>query len=196
MHADCPGFLVWEDCDDCIRMTVSLRDARVHRGDREWIESAYRDYLEDLAPDASGLFPMLEEIGHSRSDQIERWFSDRKLWPLTILRSGIAVGFALIVVGPLQYAQSARLDYRLAEFFIGRDYRRLGIGAAAAPLIFNRFSGRWCVSEQQRNRGAVRFWRRIVERYTGGQYQERLADGEVRQFFTSGELRRPGRVPE
>ena len=43
---------------------VSVRDSRNTREDRRWIESVYRDYLNDLAPAATGIFPALGEIGH------------------------------------------------------------------------------------------------------------------------------------
>ena len=35
---------------------VSVRDARAAPGDRLWIQSVYRDYLDDLNP-GTGLFP-------------------------------------------------------------------------------------------------------------------------------------------
>ena len=83
-------------------------------------------------------------------------------------------------------------DYRMAEFYSRRPYRRRGIGRAAAALIFSRFSGRWEVSEAVPNKGAVTFWRQTVMAYTQGHYDERVRDGEVRQYFTSqSALRRP-----
>ena len=55
-----------------------------------------------------------------------------------------------------------RVDYRMAEFFIARTRRRLGIGRTAVQLILNRFAGRWEITEYLRNAGAVSFWRRVV----------------------------------
>jgi len=37
-------------------VTVSVRDARGTARDREWIESVYRDYLDDLSPLNTGVF--------------------------------------------------------------------------------------------------------------------------------------------
>jgi len=53
----------------------------------------------------------------------------------------------------------------------------------------NRFAGRWEICEFQRNTPAVDFWRRVVASYTRGRYQERLANGEIRQVFQSGPVR-------
>ena len=175
-------------------MTVSVRDARNMEGDRRWIQSVYRDYLDDLAP-GTGTFPALGEVGHREPDQLLRWFGDPNSFPLVILRSSQPVGFALVVRGsagagsaksaiPAQTGTAA--EYRMAEFFITRTMRRLGIGATAVRLIFSRFAGRWEITEYLRNASAVSFWRRVVASYTGGNYRERVANGEVRQTFESG----------
>ena len=83
----------------------------------------------------------------------------------------------------------------MAEFFIARAYRRLGVGRSAVPLILDRFAGRGEIVEYQRNPGAVNVWRRVVAAYTRGDYQERVANGEVRQSFVSGGARRPAPPP-
>jgi predicted acetyltransferase len=82
-----------------------------------------------------------------------------------------------------------RADYRMAEFFVLRARRRLGIGRMAVQLILSRFAGRWEISEYLRNAQAVNFWRRVVAAYTGGNYQERIVNGEVRQVFDSASPR-------
>lgn len=174
-------------------MTVSVRDARDTQSDRLWIQSVYRDYLDDLAPAAgTGTFPALGEVGHREPDQLFRWFGDPNAFPLVILRSSVPVGFALVLRGGTGAGQGsgpparAPAEYRMAEFFITRAMRRLGIGATAVRLIFSRFTGRWEITEYLRNGAAVSFWRRVVASYTRGDYRERIVNGEVRQTFVSG----------
>ena len=179
-------------------MTVSVRDARNTESDRLWIQSVYRDYLDDLAPAAgTGTFPVLGEVGHREPDQLFHWFGDPNKFPLVILRSSQPVGFALVVrgtagAGPQRGVAASQprsaIDYRMAEFFITRALRRLGIGATAVRLIFSRFAGRWEITEYLRNTNAVSFWRRVVASYTVGNYRERVVNGEVRQTFESGTL--------
>jgi len=169
-------------------VSVSVRDARASDSDRLWIQSVYRDYLDDLAPD-TGVFPALGEVGHREPDQIMRWFGDPNAFPLVILKAAEPVGFAM-VARAAPSAGTPRVDYRMAEFFIARTRRRLGIGATAVQLILSRFAGRWEITEYLRNAGAVSFWRRVVASYTRGNYQERIVNGEVRQVFDSG-ARRP-----
>jgi predicted acetyltransferase len=165
-------------------VTVSVRDARLSESDRLWIESVYRDYLDDLAPLNTGLFPILGEVGHREPDQTARWFGDPNAFPFVILQHRQPVGFAMVArAGASATAGAKPVDYRMAEFFIARSHRRLGIGRSAVQIIFSRFAGRWEIVEYQRNEGAVKFWRRIVSAYTHGKFNERVVNGEVRQTF-------------
>jgi predicted acetyltransferase len=151
------------------------------------MEGVYRDYLDDLAAWSTGLFPALGEVGHSEPDQLSRWFSDLRAVPLLILQSAVPVGFAMVArAGARAGARvGEELSYRMAEFFIARPHRRLGIGQRAVELILDRFAGRWEITETLRNPVAVKFWRRVVAAYTGGRFEERVQDGEVRQSFDS-----------
>jgi len=192
-------------------VTVSVRDARASQADRLWIERVYRDYLDDLAPLNTGIFPILGEVGHREPDQIARWFGDPNAFPLVIVKASELVGFAMVVriagaagVGAPRLSASAPgasgtsgsgksgSRYRMAEFFVSRPNRGLGIGRGAVQLILDRFAGRWEIVEYLRNPDAVRFWRRVVAGYTKGHYQERVVNGEVHQVFESGQLVREG----
>ena len=156
-------------------------------GDRLWIQSVYRDYLDDLNP-GTGLFPMLPEIGHREPDQIAHWFGDPNTYPLVIVKGNEPVGFARVVRTVASAAQPG-IEYRMAEFFVARSRRRLGIGQIAVQLILSRFAGRWQITEYLRNEEAVNFWRRVVARHTQGRYQERIINGEVHQVFDSAKPR-------
>lgn len=169
-------------------MSVSVRDARVSALDRRWIESVYREYLDDLAPLNTGIFPVLGEVGHREPDQLTRWYADSSARILTICKSAAPVGFAMVFPGRPTPGRSAP-DFRMAEFFVARPYRRLGIGQSAVALILDRFAGLWEVQEYLRNPGAVKFWRHVIADYTRGDYEERVANGEVRQTFRSGPSR-------
>jgi aminoglycoside 6'-N-acetyltransferase I len=171
-------------------VTVSVRDARRSQADRRWIESVYREYLDDLAPLNTGLFPMLAEIGHSEPDQLTRWFADSSAFPLLIMQGEKPVGFAMVARKGARPGQS-QVDYRMAEFFISGAVRRLGVGASAVRIVLDRFAGRWEVVEYLRNPGAVSFWRRTLRAYTQGRLVERIENGEVRHTFASGPQRAP-----
>jgi len=149
------------------------------------MEGIYRDYLNDLAPLSTGLFPILGEIGHREPDQLARWFGDPTAYPFMILDGRDPAGFAMVARGAARPDGQA-IDYRMAEFFVDADHRRRGVGRSAVHIIFDRLAGRWEILEYVRNPNAVAFWRAVVSRYTQGRYQERTANGEVRQVFESG----------
>jgi predicted acetyltransferase len=178
---------------------ISVRDARLSESDRLWIEGIYREYLDDLAPLNTGIFPVLGEVGHREPDQVAHWFADPQAHPLVIAQAAERVGFALVVRASTgspgaapswqpaggSAAGASAASYRMAEFFVSRPNRGRGVGQGAARLIFDRFAGRWQIIEYLRNPGAVRFWRRVVSRYTQGRFEERVLNGEVRQVFES-----------
>jgi predicted acetyltransferase len=181
---------------------VSVRDSRNTRDDRRWIESVYREYLNDLAPASTGIFPALGEIGHRVPDQLMRWYADPNAQVMTILYGDQRAGFAMVnqrlrqslgvgmaaAVGA-QASADPTPEYSMAEFFIARPWRRRGIGAQAVRLLLDRFTGQWLITEHLLNVAAVKFWRRVVGTYTGSKYQERIVNGEVHQRFESGSRR-------
>ena len=162
-------------------MTVTVRDARTNAADKRWIESVYREYLDDLGLLNTGIFPAMGEIGHREPDQLRNWFMDAMVTPLTILDDGQPAGFALVARDGRPSRQS---DFRMAEFFVSRPFRRRGVGRSAVRLILDRFAGRWEIVEYARYPDAVKFWRRVVTAYTRGDFQERNTNGEIHQFFT------------
>ena len=183
------GFL-FSDWGYCL--AVSVRDARNAKADRAWIARVFREYLDDLDPGGTGIFPVLEEVGHSEPDQVGRWFADNNAYPLVIVGDRGPVGFAM-VARATPVAGQPPLDYRMGEFFIQREHRGLGLGRGAVRIILDRFAGRWEITEYARNSIAVKFWRGVVSAYTGGRYQERVINGEVRQRFESGPARQGAR---
>lgn len=173
-------------------MPVTLRDARDSEADRDWIRAVYRSYLSELSVSKSGLFPALGEWDARESEFLAGWFRDATAHPFVILQDGARVGFALVARPPSFPRRTA--DYRMAEFFVVDTARRRGVGAGAAALLFSRFSGDWEVVEDEYNRPALGFWRRVIGQQTGGRFVETRAAGEVCHRFRT-ESRGPAPVP-
>jgi predicted acetyltransferase len=55
----------------------------------------------------------------------------------------------------------------VAEFFIVRRYRRLGIGRKVAHEIWKKFPGAWEVRVIDRNQEAREFWKRAIGEFVG-----------------------------
>ena len=98
--------------------------------------------------------------------------------------SGRLAGFAMVrAIGD---DESERV-HSIAEFFIMRKYRRQGIGTTVARRILDMFPGRWRVAEEETNTPAQAFWRKVISRYTLGEFRETRHDewnGPIQEFRT------------
>jgi len=168
---------------------VTLRDARDSHADRAWIRAVYRDYLSELSASKSGLFPALGEWPAREDEFLAGWFNDPSARPFVILADGQRAGFALVARPPEFPRRTA--DFRMAEFFVVGEARRRGVGAGAATLLFTRFAGQWEVVEDEYNRPALAFWRRVIGRHCDGRYTETREAGEVSHRFTTTPPRSP-----
>ena len=109
------------------------------------------------------------EYGYRYLDQ---YWSERSRHPFLFQVDGHWAGFALVREIP---------PYDMAEFFVMRKYRRLGIGRQAAAAVFSQFPGPWQVRQQATNPAATAFWRAAIP-YG---YRERHTTDETIQEFTS-----------
>ena len=169
-------------------MSVSLRDSRAYRADQLFIERVHGDFVNDLAPDSTGVFPPLAGLAIVEGDDdLQRWLADPQAHLLTILLHKQPAGFAVVSIrrgsGPPGEATN---PFRMTEFFIARPLRRRGVGRAAVRLLFDRFAGEWLVTQSRRNAPAVAFWRRVIAQYSGGRYQERVGGDEIHQRLRTG----------
>ncbi len=100
--------------------------------------------------------------------------------------AGKLAGFALVELSTRENGSPYTF---MAEFFIMKKYRGQGIGQLVAFHLFDFYSGEWQVSEIAHNYPAQAFWRKIIGRYTDGQFEEEvIEDGDVLQRFTSVRL--------
>lgn len=79
----------------------------------------------------------------------------------------------------------------IAEFFILKKYRGGGVGNTVAKQIFDMFPGKWEVSQTNQNKEAQAFWKKVIKKYTNGNYKEIVLDNErwkgpVQTFNNSG----------
>jgi len=140
------------------------------------------DALSDLN---TGLFSVLGYDNHREQELFANWFVNDQCHPLLILKGVDPVGFALVSRPRIPAVGERSVNYLMSEFFVRKQYRRLGIGRDAATLIFDRFAGEWEIVEYLRHPGAVMFWRQVLSVYGRGLFTERSRNGEVRQRFTS-----------
>jgi len=86
-----------------------------------------------------------------------------------MLRAGKEIaGFALVRGNH----EEEDIDFSIGEFFVLRKFRGRGVGERIARQLFDRFRGRWKVAQLARNTPALAFWRKVIGRYTSGEFHE------------------------
>jgi aminoglycoside 6'-N-acetyltransferase I len=64
-----------------------------------------------------------------------------------------------------------------------RNLRGQGIGRRAVFALFDRFRGKWEISELPRNVAAISFWRRVIGEYGARRHEETTDELGVRQVI-------------
>ena len=105
---------------------------------------------------------------HERKDLSYAWNDGNH--PFLIEAGGALAGFCLID----RYALVPDIDWNMSQFFVMGPWTGHGVGRRAAVTAFERFAGRWQVMQIPENTAAVRFWRRIIDAWSGGGFEERL----------------------
>ena len=173
-------------------MSISIRDVKHSKKDRQWIRDVYGEYLESLADLNSGFFAVISANNPQQDEIFANWFANDHSHPLVIVNGATTVGFALVTRPRIPAAGETSTDFCMSEFFVRQGHRRRGIGRDAATLIFDRFAGEWEIVQYQRNPGSVDFWRKVVGAYCRGQFVARSRHGEIRQRFRSRPRAFPG----
>lgn len=159
-------------------MNVELLPAGVN--DKPVIANLLQLYLYDFSEFA--WWP-INEHGLFNYPWLDHYWKDPDRTPFLIRVDGELAGFALVHAS----GEDGTHVQHLAEFLILRKFRRMGVGETAARSLFDRVPGSWSVAEMDRNVVAQRFWRTVIDRYTGGAFTERHDDerGRIVQEFTT-----------
>ena len=107
---------------------------------------------------------------------LDHYWVEPERTPFLVRVDGNLAGFVL--VARYNYLTGHKDTWVMAEFFILRKYRHQGIGEYVARYIFDQFPGAWQVGQIIGNTAATAFWRKVIQRYAGGDFQEHCLDTE------------------
>jgi predicted acetyltransferase len=107
---------------------------------------------------------------------LDHYWVESERAPYLVRVDGNLAGFVLIARH--NYFTGLNDHWALFEFFILRKYRHQGIGEHVACFIFSRYQGSWQVAQITENMPATQFWRKVISRYTHGNFQEQTLDNE------------------
>jgi len=149
---------------------------------RSLMQLCLHDYSEFNGEDVN-------EHGLFEYKYVDHYWTEPGRYPFFVKVSGKLAGFAL---ARTLDAEGDETMYSLAEFFIMRKYRRQGIGTEVAVRLFDMFPGEWHVGQELGNIPAQTFWKKVVSRYTDGDYEETQdpEDEDPLQIFRSRCLER------
>ncbi|MHB1000897.1 MAG: GNAT family N-acetyltransferase [Armatimonadota bacterium] len=114
---------------------------------------------------------------------LDHYWKEEGRHPFFINVDGKHAGFALV-----RDSTNTGDENELAEFFIMRKYRRSGVGRIAAHRVFSFIPGKWHVCQTATNPPSHKFWRKVINEYTNGRYEEIKVDGwdgPMQEFYSS-----------
>lgn len=155
------------------------------REDIPLVAAMARLYVYDIARAVAPAldWPLTRDWPYDPGDWSTYW--DDGNHPFLIEADGRIAGFCLVDHRAIVEA----LDWNMGQFFVLGTMTGRGIGERAACLAFDRFPGMWQVTQIPENLPAVAFWRRIIDRYTGGRFTECVMsdpqeEGDLRNVMT------------
>jgi predicted acetyltransferase len=146
-------------------MKIEIRPARSQ--DLPVMRRLMQLYLYDFA--AIDDWSIADDGLYGNAATIEAFWTDPRMASYFVSADGVLAGFVLVRDGAY-FAGDGTRD--ISEFFILRRHRRQGIGGDVARRMFDMFPGKWEVTQLTSNVDAQTFWRRVIEDYTGGRYEE------------------------
>ncbi len=147
---------------------------------RHLLELCLHDYSEFNGED-------VDEHGLFGYSYLDPYWTEEGRYAFFIRVGGKLAGFAM--VRQHDTTPEGEPIHWMAEFFVLRKYRRTGIGARAAELVFERFPGAWQVGQESGNLPAQAFWRKVIDDYSGGSYREIQSKdwpGPLQEFRSPG----------
>jgi predicted acetyltransferase len=155
---------------------VTIRPAK--KNEQEVIENLMQLYLHDFSEfDDVGI----DSNGVYSYPYLKFYWEDPNRFPFLIGTDGKLAGFALVrkEINALGQAQTS-----LAEYFILRRYRKLGLGREAAGKLWDLFPGTWTVEVLESNQGGYLFWKKIISQYKEQDFEEDNNSTRARSWTT------------
>ncbi|WEG12020.1 GNAT family N-acetyltransferase [Pullulanibacillus sp. KACC 23026] len=114
----------------------------------------------------------VNEFGLYDYKYLDNYWNEPHRFPFFIKVNDKYAGFAL--VRKIKKDNSSDNYYSMAEFFIMKKYRGMGVGRISAINLFEKFKGNWEVSVITENKPAQTFWEKIISKYS---YTENKNEG-------------------
>ena len=149
---------------ECIPATIDLKPV-INNLARFYVYEFSRYTGEDFPPD--GLLEAFDTSFH-----FDSYWNSKDHYPFIFRVDNQLAGFALVN----KKGSTKDVDWYLAEFYIVAKFQNKGIGCYIATHLLSQFSGIWELSQIPNNLPALAFWRKVLQKFTHGQYTETLKE--------------------
>lgn len=140
-----------------------MKIVRASKAQKPLVEELMQPYLLEISkfdgsePEENGRF--------SLGEYFTLYWSESGRFPYLLWDGDTPIGFALV-------RQIESETYSVAEFFVRQENRGQGTGRHFARELFRRHSGTWRVAQLEKNTLAQKFWRSVIDEFTGGNFRE------------------------
>ena len=129
-------------------------------------EPILANLLELYAHDFSEFIDLkLGADGRFGYEHLHLYWKEPGRHPFLVMVNGHLAGFVFVRKGSQITGDEDIWD--MAEFFIVRGYRRLGVGMRVAHEVWKQFPGNWEVRVIDRNQRAKGFWASAISEFLG-----------------------------
>ena len=137
------------------------------------LENLLELYIHDL----SEIFAVeLGPDGRFGYDKLPLYWTDPVGRHIFLIKYGSRVaGLAMATRG--SPASQSPTDLDVAEFFVLRAFRHVGVGRQAAFMLWDTIRGQWVVRVAETNQTGVSFWSDVIRSYTSGVFGESTMAG-------------------
>jgi predicted acetyltransferase len=161
-------------------LTLPFPDLKIilaAKEDKKVIKNLMLFYIYDFSEYID--FDVEEDGLFAAYSNLDKYWKENNRYPYLIKKEVKYIGFVLIMF----IESKERKFFSIAEFFIMKKYRRVGIGKAIANYFFSLHNGQWEVYQKESNKPAQLFWNRVIREYTRGEFSERVENGKIIQDF-------------
>ena len=110
-----------------------------------------------------------KSLGAYATGLVNWWKDPEALFPYLIYADGRPVGFNL-VASRSRLPDEIDADFVVHEFFVMHAVRGKAVAEQATVKGFELHRGRWQIVTYPNHARAIAFWKRVIHRYSNGQY--------------------------
>ncbi len=109
----------------------------------------------------------VNNLGLYGYEYVDNYWTEENRYPFFIKVDGKLAGFIMVNDYPEVEIET---NYSMSEFFVMYKYRGYGVGKYAAKYIFDKLRGKWQLKIHPKNSISEKFWIKIIDEYTKGNY--------------------------